>query len=156
MCIKANMPLPIHNRSPVSHSQRLATIPTQRSVIARLRYSSLDGGCVEVSLCRATRISVFPRNAAMDRKMLKAERKVIAGHATLQWLSPSRTVLRPLSGFHFRWHLSPPWHLSWLPRYVQAHAVLTLDFHLYRCQVLSAISPSCNLLTTNFYFISFV
>ena len=76
MCIKANMPLPIHNRSPVSHSQRLATIPTQRSVIARLRYSSLDGGCVEVSLCRATRISVFPRNAAMDRKMLKAERKV--------------------------------------------------------------------------------
>ena len=47
-------------------------------------------------------------------------------------------------------------HLSLLRRYVQVHAVLTLDFHLYGCQVLSAISPSCNLLTTNFYSISFV
>ena len=51
-------------------------IPTQRSVIARLRYRSLDGGWSEVSLCRATRIRVFPRNAVMERKIFMAERKI--------------------------------------------------------------------------------
>ena len=51
-------------------------IPTQRSVIARLRYRSLDGGWSEVSLYRATRIRVFPRNAVMERKILRAERNI--------------------------------------------------------------------------------
>ena len=49
-------------------------IPTQRSVIARLRYKSLDGGWSEVSPCRATRTKVFPRNAAMERNMFRADR----------------------------------------------------------------------------------
>ena len=51
-------------------------IPTQRSVIARLRYKSLDGRWSEVSMCRATRIRVFPRNAVMDRKIFRDERKI--------------------------------------------------------------------------------
>ena len=51
-------------------------IPTQRSVIARLRYRSLDGGCSEVSLCRATRIRVFPRSAVTEKKIFRAERKI--------------------------------------------------------------------------------
>ena len=51
-------------------------IPTKRSVIARLRYRSLDGGCSEDSLCRATRIRVFPRNAVMDRKILITDRNI--------------------------------------------------------------------------------
>ena len=35
-------------------------IPTQRSVIARLRYRNLDAGWSEDSLCKATKIRVFP------------------------------------------------------------------------------------------------
>ena len=69
-------------------------IPTQRSVIARLRYRSLDGGWSEVSLCRATRIRVFPKNAAMDRKIFRAERKISSPstpliNSTEQYSSPS-------------------------------------------------------------------
>ena len=50
--------------------------PTQRSVIARLRYRSLDGRWSEVSLCKATGIRVFPRNAVMERNIFTAERKI--------------------------------------------------------------------------------
>ena len=45
--------------------------PTQRSVTARLRSKSLDGGCSEDSLRRATKNKKFPRNAVMDRKAFK-------------------------------------------------------------------------------------
>ena len=51
-------------------------IPTKRSVIARLRSRSLEGGWSEDSLCRATRIRVFPRNAVMDRKVLSTKRTI--------------------------------------------------------------------------------
>ena len=51
-------------------------IPTQRSVTARFRYRSLDGGWSEYSLCRATRIRVFPRNATIEKKTFVAERKI--------------------------------------------------------------------------------
>ena len=51
-------------------------VPTQKSVTARLRYRSLDGGWSEVSLCKATRIRVFPRTAVIDRKILTIERKI--------------------------------------------------------------------------------
>ena len=50
--------------------------PTQRSEIARFRYRSLDGGWSEVSLCRATRIRVFPRNAVMERKIFSTDNKL--------------------------------------------------------------------------------
>jgi len=50
--------------------------PTQRSVTARLRSKSLDGGCSEDSLRRATRNRKFPRNAVMDRKAFKTARNV--------------------------------------------------------------------------------
>ena len=48
-------------------------MPTQRSVAARLRNKSLDGGWSDDSLWRATRIRVFPRNATIDNKIFKAE-----------------------------------------------------------------------------------
>ena len=51
-------------------------IPTKRSVIARLRSRSLEGGWSEDSLYRATRIRVFPRNAVMDRKVFSTERTI--------------------------------------------------------------------------------
>ena len=51
-------------------------IPTKRSVIARLRSRSLEGGWSEDSLCRATRIRVFPRNAVMDRKVFSTKRTI--------------------------------------------------------------------------------
>ena len=68
-------------------------IPTQRSVIAKLRYRSLDGRRSEVSLCRATRTRVFPKNAAMDRKMFRDERKISSPstpliNSTEQYSSP--------------------------------------------------------------------
>ena len=53
-----------------------AVIATQRSVTARLRYRSLDGGWSEVSLRRAARITMFPRNAMIDIKTFSAERKI--------------------------------------------------------------------------------
>ena len=51
-------------------------IPTERSVIARLRYRSLDGGWIDVSLWRAIRIRAFPKNAIMDKQVLTTERKM--------------------------------------------------------------------------------
>ena len=50
--------------------------PTNKSVVARLRYKSLDGGWRDDSLLRATRIRKFPRNAVMERKMLIAEKEI--------------------------------------------------------------------------------
>ena len=50
-------------------------IPTHRSVIARLRYRSLDGGWSEDSLCKATKIRLLPRNAAMEKKIFFVGRK---------------------------------------------------------------------------------
>ena len=49
-------------------------IPTQRSVIARLRYKNLDGGGSEDTLCRASRTKVFPRSAVMERNMFRVDR----------------------------------------------------------------------------------
>lgn len=51
-------------------------IPTKRSVIARLRSRSLEGGWSKDSLCRATRIRVLPKNAVMDRKVLSTKRTI--------------------------------------------------------------------------------
>lgn len=51
-------------------------IPTKRSVNARLQNRTLDGGWSEVSLCRTTRIKVFPRNAVTDRRLFTTERKI--------------------------------------------------------------------------------
>ena len=52
-------------------------IPTQRSVIARLRYRSLDGGLSEAdSLRRASRIRAFHKNAVMDRKIFSVTKKI--------------------------------------------------------------------------------
>ena len=50
--------------------------PTKRSVIARQRYKSFDGGRRDVSLYNATKIKVFPRNAVMERRLFKADRKI--------------------------------------------------------------------------------
>ena len=86
-------------------------IPTQRSVIARLRYRSLDGGWSEVSLCRATRIRVFPRNAVTEKKIFRAERNISSlstpltnsaeQHSswTVLWFSSSVRFSRAI--FHF-------------------------------------------------------
>ena len=49
------------------------TRPTNRSVVARKLYMSLDGGWREDSSSRATRIGEFSRNALMERKMLTAD-----------------------------------------------------------------------------------
>ena len=57
-------------------------MPTQRSVIARLRYRSLDGGWSEVSLCRATKLRRFPKNAAMDRKIFTDAKRKISSACT--------------------------------------------------------------------------
>jgi len=43
--------------------------PTQRSVAARLRSKSFDGGFRDDSLRSAIRISVFPRNAVMEKNV---------------------------------------------------------------------------------------
>ena len=51
-------------------------IPTQRSVIARFKNGSLDGGWSERVLCSATRTREFSTKAVMDRKTFVAERKV--------------------------------------------------------------------------------
>ena len=82
-------------------------IPTQRSVIARLRYMSLDGGWVAVCLRRATRIIVFPKNAVIGEKVLMTERKTSSPctspvNSTEQW--SSAIVCRfspPVKFFHF-------------------------------------------------------
>ena len=51
-------------------------MPTQRSVIARFRNSSLDGGWSERVLCSATRTREFSTKVVMDRKIFIAKRKV--------------------------------------------------------------------------------
>ena len=53
-------------------------IPTQRSVIARLRYMYLKekDGRSEDSLCSATRIRIFPKNALIDRNIFTTARKI--------------------------------------------------------------------------------
>ena len=51
-------------------------ILTQRSVIARFKNSSLDGGWSERVLCSATRTREFSTKAVMDRKIFVADRKV--------------------------------------------------------------------------------
>ena len=56
-------------------SRRSPITPTQRSVFARLRYRSLDGGWIDVSLWRATRIRVFPKNAVIDKKSVNDREK---------------------------------------------------------------------------------
>ena len=48
--------------------------PTQRSVAARQRNKSFEGGWSEVSFRRATSTRVFPRNATTERKLLNAMR----------------------------------------------------------------------------------
>ena len=50
--------------------------PTQRSVAARLRYKSLDGGCRDVTFLRASRIRVLPRNAVTHRTVFSTNRKI--------------------------------------------------------------------------------
>ena len=50
--------------------------PNNRSVVARQRYRSLDGGCKEDSMWRATRIREFPENAVMKRRMLTAKKQI--------------------------------------------------------------------------------
>ena len=50
--------------------------PTQISVAARQRKKSFEGGRMEDSLQRASRIRVFPRNATNDRIMLKAAKNI--------------------------------------------------------------------------------
>ena len=46
-----------------------AMVPTQKSVTARLRYRSLDGGWSEVSVCKAARIRVFPRAQLFEGRL---------------------------------------------------------------------------------------
>ena len=52
------------------------TRPTNRSVVARQLYMSLDGGWREDSSSRVTRIGEFSRNALMERKMLTADKYI--------------------------------------------------------------------------------
>ena len=52
------------------------TRPTNRSVVARQRYKSLDGGWREDSLRRATRMRQLPRIPVMERRMLTAENEM--------------------------------------------------------------------------------
>ena len=52
------------------------TRPTNRSVVSRQLYMSLDGGWREDSLSRATRVGEFSRNALMERKMLTADKYI--------------------------------------------------------------------------------
>ena len=50
------------------------TRPTNRSVVARQRYKSLDGAWMEDILWSATKIREFPRNAVREKKMLTADK----------------------------------------------------------------------------------
>ena len=50
--------------------------PTNKSVVARQRYKSFDGGRRDVSLYNATKIKVFPGNVVMEKRLLKADRKI--------------------------------------------------------------------------------
>ena len=52
------------------------TRPTNRSVVSRQLYMSLDGGWREDSSSRATRVGEFSRNALMERKMLTADKYI--------------------------------------------------------------------------------
>ena len=52
------------------------TRPTNRSVVARQLYMSLDGEWREDSLSRVTRVGEFSRNALMERKMLTADKYI--------------------------------------------------------------------------------
>ena len=52
------------------------TRPTNRSVVSRQLYMSLDGGWREDCLSRATRVGEFSRNALMERKMLTADKYI--------------------------------------------------------------------------------
>ena len=58
---------------------------TNRSVVARLRYNSLDGRWREDFLWRATRMTEFPRNAVTERRMLTAAKETILG-----WGQPAK------------------------------------------------------------------
>ena len=51
------------------------TRPTNRSLVARQRYKSLDGGWREDTLWSATKIREFPRNAVREKKMMIADRR---------------------------------------------------------------------------------
>ena len=57
-------------------------------------YSSLDGGWSEVSLCKASRIRVFPRNAVMERKILKVERKIDSPSTSLIYSAEQNSSLK--------------------------------------------------------------
>jgi len=59
--------------------------PTNRSVIARQRYKSFDGGRRDVSLYDSTKIKVFPRNAVIEEGLFKADRET-------QWFPRERFV----------------------------------------------------------------
>ena len=51
------------------------TRPTNRSLVARERYRSLDGGWRKDTLWSATKIREFPRNAVREKKMMTADRR---------------------------------------------------------------------------------
>ena len=58
-----------------------------------------DGGWSEVSLCRAARIRVFPRNAVMDRKILKVERIINSPSTSLIYSAEQNSSLKVLRRF---------------------------------------------------------
>ena len=55
------------------------TRPTNRSVVARQRYKSLDGGWREDSLWRVARKREFPRVAVIEKRMFTAENEMDCG-----------------------------------------------------------------------------
>ena len=92
--------------------------PTNRSVVAKQRYRSLDGGCREDSLQRETRMREFPKNAVMERRMSTATKQI----DSCCWSPPTK------EGEH-----SSSWNdFVWLPPLLKfvGHIILSSAFPL--------------------------
>ena len=81
------------------------TRPTNRSVVARQRYKSLDGAWMEDILWSATKIREFPRNAVREKKcwLLTKGRSIVAIRP------PKKRSIQDLLMFSSAFH--PPWTL---------------------------------------------
>ena len=75
--------------------------PTNRSVVARQQYRSLDGGCREDSLWSATRIRKFPANAVMERGISTAKKQI----DNCCWSPPTKEGEHSSSSYDFVWLL---------------------------------------------------
>ena len=83
------------------------TRPTNRSVVARQRYKSLDGAWMEDILWSATKIREFPRNAVREKKMLAADKRKYWSIVAIR--PPRKRSIQVLLMFSSAFH--PPWTL---------------------------------------------